>query len=226
MHRFLIIIILFLIPSIGHAQVPATSGTLSDKFIISWVEENVEKVMNFKKGHQDNSMEEKRKFFTEQGYLNFTDSVKKSRILEMLEYNSQELSATLQSQPKILQKEQRLWYVLFPITFHYKGTKKSRQDNICVLLAIRKSDYNLNISGIGIDQWISSLNGSESVSICSNETRDNLMQKASNNTSASAPKDELQESTKELEERLEKTPKWKIWLINFIQSITGGPKFE
>ncbi len=97
-------------------------------------------------------------YFTEDGWKNFSDALKRSRLIEMVEVNQQIITAAPKGAP-ILQSQgvvggRYQWVVEIPLILTYRSGAKTSNVGLLVTAIIVRSDDPKHSYGIGIDKGI------------------------------------------------------------------------
>ena len=139
-------------------DVPLDQPNLPISYFLTWAALAVSDAMVF--GFNDYKMRLSlaSDYFTEDGWKNFSDALKRSRLIEMVEVNQQIITAAPKGAP-ILQSQgvvggRYQWVVEIPLILTYRSGAKTSNVGLLVTAIIVRSDDPKHSYGIGIDKWI------------------------------------------------------------------------
>lgn len=140
-------------PNIGGQ--PLDEPVMEDAMLAAWAARVAAQVMTF--GHQnlDQRMAQSKDYFTPQGWENFQQAIKTSRLVDRVRDEKDSITATTKLDPVVMQEgvENGIyrWIVKFPLALDFK-TETAGKDTVWQLtLKIERMD---GTNTVGIAQWI------------------------------------------------------------------------
>lgn len=139
-------------------MVQLSEPNLSTPALMSWVAQASTEVMTFGFNDYRRRLQEASRNFTRRGWESFTGALQRSRIIEMVEQNSQVVTAAPRGAP-ILQSEgvvsgQYQWVVQIPMVLTYQSGSKTRSDNLLITIVVVRVPRLESPNGVGIAQWV------------------------------------------------------------------------
>jgi len=139
-------------------DIPLDKPHMTPAYINTWVALVLSDVMTF--GFNDYKMRLSlaSNYFTDMGWKSFTQALKRSRIIEMVEVNQQLITAAPKGAP-VLQSEGLVngryqWVIEMPLILTYRSGSKTSRTGLLVTAIVKRSDDEKHPYGIAIDQWI------------------------------------------------------------------------
>ncbi len=144
--------------------VPLGRPNMNTSALLSWAAQAGTAVMTFGFDDYQRRLQQSSRFFTRHGWQTFASALQSARIIESITALNQVVSAVPRSAPILTQEGiyngKFRWIVQLPLTVTYQSGTSTRTDNMNVTLVIDRVPSLENPSGVGIDQWIATTNGS------------------------------------------------------------------
>ena len=138
--------------------VPLSQPNLNDAAIVSWAARAASDVMTFGFHDYKRRLQETSKHFTRRGWQSFSQALKGSRMLTMVENRQQVVTAAPQQAPVIVQqgivRGVYRWVVELPLIVTYQSGSKQDSNILKIRLVIVRTSTLDSAEGIGIQQWI------------------------------------------------------------------------
>lgn len=138
-------------------EIPLDKPHLDDSSLLAWTAAAVPKTMTFSYLNYQRDMQQASKNFTKAGWESFTTALQKSRTLDSVQTNEQNVTAELASPQILIQKGvftgRYRWVLAVPLRIKYQGAKESRTDELNMSVIVeRVPQTEENPSGLGITQ--------------------------------------------------------------------------
>ncbi|MEM7618685.1 MAG: DotI/IcmL/TraM family protein, partial [Pseudomonadota bacterium] len=128
---------------------------LTEEKILSWAEKAVIESMTFGHNFYKDQLKDSSRHFTKKGWESFTAALAKSRIIESMKLNQQDIrSLPYKKKEKTIKIDNDKWLAQIPIATSYTQHNKTRTMIMVVTVVIVKSEDPINRNGIGIEQFI------------------------------------------------------------------------
>lgn len=139
-------------------MVPLNQPNLSNPALTSWAAQAATEVMTFTFSDYRRRLQESSRNFTRAGWEGFTKALQDSRIIDMVEANSQSVTAAPRGAP-VIQSESLVggryqWVIQIPLVVTYTSGSRSRTENLLVNMVVVRVPRLESPSGVGIEQWI------------------------------------------------------------------------
>ncbi|MBX2833736.1 MAG: type IVB secretion system apparatus protein IcmL/DotI [Micavibrio sp.] len=139
-------------------MVPLSEPNLSSPALMSWTAQAVTEVMTFGFNDYARRLQEASRNFTRRGWESFTQALRRSRIIEMVEASQQVVTAAPQGAPIIvsegLSAGRYQWQIQMPIVLTYQSGARTRNDRLLVTLVVVRVPRLESPNGVGIEQWV------------------------------------------------------------------------
>ena len=138
-------------------MVPLSQPNLSNPALLSWVAQAATEVMTFGFHDYQNRLQESSRYFTQDGWASFSNSLKASRFIERIEQNQQVVTAAPRSAPIVVQESivngRYEWTVELPLKLTFEAGSEIDTRNWLVTLRVVRVQQLESPNGLGIEQW-------------------------------------------------------------------------
>ena len=181
MNKYLVALILASIFLTCNAHLPPTgvehtsskqnhqgvSVVQTDQAILNWADKHIIDVYTFYFEDIDKWRLKIRSYFSDQGYKNFLDSMKKSKTLDTVEQKKLIVQPEIEGNSSLVLKGDDTWYVVIPMQITYLGPDEKVKHHLLVKLEIVRQNNSQNTDYIVIN----------SLEVYPNDKTDNAMNK-------------------------------------------------
>jgi intracellular multiplication protein IcmL len=106
-------------------------------------------------------LQQSSRHFTRRGWESFAGALQRAKIIESVTANQQVVTAEPRSAP-ILENQgvfngKYRWLLRMPLRVTYKSGSQSRVDNLNIALVIERVPSLENPAGVGIEQWVATV---------------------------------------------------------------------
>lgn len=136
----------------------ATNGNLKPAHVQSWAEKAVIETFSFGHNFHERQLQYASDYFTPEGWEKFSDALAKSRIIESIKMNEQDVISEIGDfQETSIQwlEDKGQWHVQIPIHTSFKTYRRGYTQkyivNVYIIETDKGSDEQMNL---GIVQWI------------------------------------------------------------------------
>lgn len=139
-------------------DIPLEEQNLAPSYLMTWVALAVPDAMTFGFSNYEWRLSMSSGYFTDNGWSSFSSSLKRSKIIEMVEGNQQMITAVPRGSP-ILKSQgvfsgRYQWVVQIPLILTYMSASKTSNHQLIVTVVVRRSDDEKHPYGIAIDKYI------------------------------------------------------------------------
>lgn len=139
-------------------DIPLDEPNLAPSYLMTWVALSVPDTMTFGFSDYGWRLSMASSYFTDDGWSSFSSSLKRSRIIEMVEVNQLIITAVPRGVPVLKSKGvvsgRYQWVVQIPLILTYMGGAKTSNVGLLVNVVIKRSDDEKHPYGIAIDSYI------------------------------------------------------------------------
>lgn len=139
-------------------DIPLDEPNLAPSYIRTWVALAMPDTLTFSHFDYKWRLSMASRYFTDNGWSDFTAKLKRARILETIEANRQMLTTAPRGAPIIqsmgVVSGRYQWVVQFPLTQTYLSGAKTSNHSLLVTVVVRRSDDKKHPYGIAIEQFI------------------------------------------------------------------------
>lgn len=138
-------------------SIPLDKPNMSQAYINAWVALAVSDVMTFGFDDYEVRFSMASNYFTDKGWQRFTQFIKSSRLIEMIEEKQQYVTAVPKSTPS-LESEMVFdgsyqWAVQIPLILSYKTEFDTSNSGLLVTVVVKRSGDENHPYGIAIERW-------------------------------------------------------------------------
>lgn len=131
---------------------------MTNPYVLAWVTLAISDTLTFGFNDYEGRFGMASDYFTDDGWQSFASSLKRSRIVEMMEKNQQLITAAPRGAP-VIQSQGEVdgayqWVIETPMAWTYRSGAKTSNQRLLVTVIIRRSDNEKHPYGIAIDQFI------------------------------------------------------------------------
>lgn len=139
-------------------DIPLDEPNLAPSYLMTWVALSVSDTMTFGFSDYGWRLSMASSYFTDDGWSSFSSSLKRSRIIEMVEVHQKMITAVPRGVPVLRSKGvvsgRYQWVVQIPLILTYMGAAKTSNGGLFVTVVVRRSDDKKHPYGIAIDKFI------------------------------------------------------------------------
>lgn len=141
--------------------VPLDRANMNTSALMSWATQAVTETMTFGYHDYQRRLQQSSRYFTRRGWESFAGALQRAKIIDSIIANQQVVTAEPRSAP-ILENQGVLngkyrWLLSLPLRVTYRAGTQQRVDNLNVKLLIERVPSLENPSGVGIEQWIATV---------------------------------------------------------------------
>lgn len=141
--------------------VPLDRANMNTSALMSWATQAVTETMTFGYHDYQRRLQQSSRYFTRRGWESFAGALQRAKIIDSITANQQVVTAEPRSAP-ILENQGVLngkyrWLLSLPLRVTYRAGTQQRVDNLNVKLLIERVPSLENPSGVGIEQWIATV---------------------------------------------------------------------
>lgn len=139
-------------------DVPLDKPHMSTPYIMTWVALAVPDTMTFGFNDFEARLAKSSRYYTDKGWLSFSQALERSRIIEMIEANQQIITAAPKGAPVLESRgvvDGRFqWIVQLPLILTYRSGAKTYNTGLLVTVVVVRSDDPKHPYGLAIEQWL------------------------------------------------------------------------
>ncbi len=139
-------------------NIPLNKPNLSDSYILTWSALVVADIFTFRPDNYDERLSKASLHFTDKGWKSFSIWLAKTRIVDMIEVNHQNVFAIPKRVPTIALQQDKdglyEWQIKMSLNIQYESGRKIYNSAMRVGVSIVRSNDTRHPYGVAIDKWV------------------------------------------------------------------------